>query len=160
MSIKERLAAKVRRTVTVPVQVSDPGPVRDDVAKHENRLTVLQFVNDPTPEVERQIKAAKADLEKARTAFLEHFVEVEFAAGDPADVERILSTHTDDKGEWSITAAPELAAMCATDPDLRDPEWWSEQLEGGAWSTGERAALWNALITLNVATPPEHLPKG
>ncbi|WP_402465799.1 hypothetical protein [Isoptericola aurantiacus] len=160
VSLKERLAAKARRTVTVPVQVSDPGPARAAYEKAEKDLLFAELAKSGQKGTAKQVATAKRTRDAASAELRDHFAEVEFAAGDPADVERILAAHTDDEGEWSIDALPELAALCATDPELQDAPWWSDQVgPGTTWSLGERQDLWIRLLNLNTNLPPEQLPK-
>jgi len=169
VSLKERLAAKKRRTVTVPVQVSDPGPAREVYEQAERQLTLLQLTHDASADdgskdraaLKRKLSSAKKSRDTARAEYLEHFEEVEFQAADPDDTERILGEHLDKDGEWDeSTACAPLAAVCAVDEELRDEAWWTEQLTSGAWSAGERGRLWTALLGINISMPPENLPKG
>lgn len=160
-SLKGRLAAKSRRTALVPIQVSDPGAARAEFEKAEqnhlvHRVAQASNVDSVTA---KDVAAAKRALDKAKAELRKHFVDVEFAAGSPADVERVLGAHTDNDGGWSVDALPELAALCAVDEELQDADWWTEQLTGGTWSTGERGDLWAQLLSLNIDLPSEGLPK-
>lgn len=168
MSLKERLAAKKRRTVTVPVQVSDPGPARVAYEQADRQCTLLQLAHDAGADdgskdraaLKRKLTSAKKARDTAKAAYLEHFEEVDFQAADPADTERVLGQHLDKDGDWQeSTATAPLAALCAVDEELRDEQWWIEQLASGSWSTGERGRLWTALLGINVTMPPESLPK-
>lgn len=159
-TLKERLASKRRRTDSVPVQVSDPGPAQERFDNADQRLRLLQVIPSTDPEHEARVAEAQNERDAAREELREHFVEVEFVAATPDDAERVLGAHTNDQGNWSIEALPELAALCAVDEELQDADWWTEQISSGTWSSGEKQALWSRLLTLNVALPPEHLPKG
>ena len=160
-SLKERLAAKQRRTVTVPVQISDPGPARDELERTQKQATLWETIATKDDEdSQERLAAAREERARAAAVFNEHFVEVEFASGSPDDVERILEAHSDDDG-WTLASLPELAALCAVEEELRDPEWWAEQLApDGSWSSGERGGLWQELMRINTQMPPERLPKG
>jgi hypothetical protein len=170
MSLKERLAAKKRRTVTVPVQVTDPGPARGAYEQAERQVTLLQLAHDSGADdgskdraaLKRRLTTAKKARDKALADYREHFEEVEFQAAEPDDVERILSEHLDKDGTWDdSTATAPLAALCAVDEELRDEAWWVEQLTPPtSWSQGERGRLFSALLDINVTLPPENLPKG
>lgn len=158
-SLKGRLAAKSRRTTLVPIQVSDPGTARETYEQAEQAYLIQRVAEASDASTAKDVAAAKRARDKAKAALREHFVDVEFAAGDPADVERVLAAHTDKDGGWSLTALPELAALCASDKELQDADWWTEQLDGGTWSTGERRDLWLQLLGLNIDLPSEGLPK-
>lgn len=160
-SLKGRLSAKTRRTALVPIQVSDPGAAREAYEEAEQTYLVHRVAEaSGAGEVAaKDVAAKKRARDKAKAELRKHFVDVEFAAGSPADVERILAAHTDKDGGWSLDALPELAALCVTDADLQDADWWTEQLDGGTWSTGERRDLWLQLLGLNIDLPSEGLPK-
>lgn len=156
-SLREQLAAKRTRHVIVPVQVSDPGPARSRVSELEKRLTIRQLGKRP----EEEILEAETELAEARAELAKHFVDVEFRAIPPADFEALQDAHTTDDGTPDpLTFPPVLAAACAVDEDLRDEEFWVEQLSSGAWAWGERHALFEALLNLNLEAPPSHVPKG
>ena len=168
MSLKERLAAKKRRSVIVPVQVSDPGPARVAYETAERQVTLLQLTHDASADdgskdraaLKRKLTASKKERDKARAAYLEHFEEIEFVAAAADDAERVLGEHLDKDGNWDeTTACAPLAALCAADEELRDEAWWTEQLASDAWSAGERGSLWTKLLAINVNMPPESLPK-
>lgn len=169
MSLRERLAAKKRRTVTVPVQVSDPGPARVAYEQAERQFLLLQLTHDAGRDdgskdraaLKRKLASAKKARDTAKAGYLEHFEEVEFQAANAPDAERVLGEHLGSDGEWmESTALPPLAALCAVDEELRDEPWWTEQLASGSWSSGERGRLWMSLLGINTALPPENLPKG
>jgi hypothetical protein len=164
MSLRDQLSAKVPRTVTVQVQVSDPGPAREVLTAAEKRHTLLDVMKDTAPDKtahRKSLVAAKKALDDARAAVAEHFVDVVFVAAKPADVDKVFGDHVDAKGEWDEAATvPHLAALCAQDPELQDPTWWDQQLNGGVWARGERSQLWTALIGLNIIPPSKGLPKG
>jgi hypothetical protein len=164
VGLRDRLAAKKRRTLTVPVQVSseDPGPAREDYARAQRMLDITQAFKPAAEEQEahdRRLAAAQQKRDEALAVFREHYVEVEFVAGPPEDVERILETHATKDGAYAIESLPELAALCVVEEDLRDPQWWAAQFTSGAWAKGERDGLWLDLLKLNTNAPPEHLPK-
>ncbi|MCP2265574.1 hypothetical protein ACFQHV_00970 [Promicromonospora thailandica] len=169
MSLKERLAAKQRRTVIVPVQISDPGPAREVYEQADRQATLLQLTVDAGDDdgskdraaLKRRLTNAKKARDEARADYLEHFEEVRFLAASPAEVERVLGAHLDADGNWDeSTACGPLAALCAEDEELRDEQWWTEQLASGTWSPGEHGRLWTSLLSINVTMPPEALPKG
>jgi len=156
-TLRERLAAKQRRRVVVPVQVSDPGPAREALDLATRKAQFLELAGtDPDG-----LAAAQAAETAARAALAEHYENVEFQAIAPVDAEAIFAAHTNDAGETDdVAAAPELAAACAVDEELRDVDWWREQLTDGTWSLGERVSLYDQLVTLNMSAPRESVPKG
>ena len=161
-SLRTRLAAKAPRRIVFPVQVSDPGKATEFVAEAEQKLkwlNVTALTVDDKAKHEEAIRAAEENVADARAALAEHFLDVEFQAGHPADVERILADNADDKGQWNVKALPALAALSVVDPELQDAEWWQAQFEG-LWSLGERDTLWAVLIDLNASAPPTSVPKG
>lgn len=157
MSLKKRLAAKKRRVLTVPVQVCEPGPARARLKEASQALLMAEFAKH-AEDVLEPLRAAKAAAEDALEACFER---VEFAALDPADMERLMSAHTKADGETDdVALLPVLAAESATDEDLRDESWWIEQLTGGTWTYGERTSLYAELISLNYDVTQPSAPKG
>lgn len=157
MSVKKRLAAKQRRVLEVPVQVSEPGPARARLEEASKALVMAEFSKRPEEELE-PLRAAKA---AAEAALEECFERVQFGSLLPADMERLVAAHTKPDGETDdVTLTPVLAAACATDSDLQDEEWWTQQLISGSWSYGERADLYTQLIALNYDTSAPSAPKG
>jgi hypothetical protein len=60
---------------------------------------------------------------------------------------------------WAEALAPLLAESCV-DPDLRDAQWWAQQLARPEWSEGDTNALQMALLRLNVDAADPQVPKG
>jgi hypothetical protein len=162
-SVRERLAAKARRTCTVPVQVSDPGPARaahDDAQRRVLALTLAVAEHGDDEQRAAALAEANTALDVARAALDEHFVHVEFQALADDEYEAIVARFSDDEGALDRRAAtPLLAAACAVDESLRDPDWWAEQLARPEWSTGEALALHVELLNLNFRAPAS-LGKG
>src|SRR3546814_1674833 len=83
------------------------------------------------------------------------------ASVEPDEFEKLLAEHTDADGELDVeTFRPILAAACATDPELKDPAWWAEQMASAKWALGEREALYVACWRLNFSPPRGGLGKG
>lgn len=159
MSLRDRLAAKQRRHVSVPVQVSDP---TDDVQRvAAARALLLAAQADPAradelPDLER----AEA---QAAAALAAHVVVVKFAQLPDDDFEALVAAHTGNDGINQVTLLPALAAACAVDEDLRDEAWWAEQLDPRVptWGPGERDQLYYRLYTeLHYLVPSEAVGKG
>ncbi|EYR64676.1 hypothetical protein N866_07190 [Actinotalea ferrariae CF5-4] len=159
MTLRDQLAAKRRRHVTVTVQVSDH---TDDAQRAAAaRVLLLAAQADPArigelPDLER----AEAD---AAAALAAHFVPVQFAQLADEDFEALVAAHTGNDGIDQTTLLPALAAACAVDEDLRDEEWWAEQLDprSPVWGPGERDQLYYRLYTeLHYLVPAEAVGKG
>lgn len=158
MSLRNRLAAKRRRTLVVPVQVEDDTTQRADAEKARRALLAAALGDGTTPEVKQAAQDAVDAAEAALAATREDIV---FQALDPDDAERITSEHTGEDGRIvESTILPVLAAACAVDPDLQDESWWAEQLNGGSWALGERDGLYRDLLDLNLSRPRPGTPKG
>lgn len=159
-SLRERLAAKAARRVTHPIATREP------LAEYEafQAATVALSLHPQDGDAKQLANLVKA-RNKARDAYAAIFVEVEFEAL-PADVyEQLLESHIDPEsdddelvGDWP-ELLPELVAASCVDEDLRDVDWWREQLGKPAWSAGDLLDLRILLIRLNT----EHAvraPKG
>jgi hypothetical protein len=159
MTLRDQLAAKRRRHVTVRVQVSDH---TDDVQRAAAaRALLLAAQADPARADELpDLEHAEA---QAAAAVAAHFVDVQFAQLSDADFEALVAAHTDADGIDQTMLLPALAAACAVDKDLRDEQWWSIQLDPrtSAWSPGERDQLYYRLYTeLHYLVPAEAVGKG
>lgn len=155
MSLRDRLAAKARRRLVIPVQVSDPTEDLQRAAEAE----VLALAAEAQGDTEQAARIRQA----AQEAVSRHVEHVAFQAMDPVDFEALSAAHVDDDGEIAdrdrFTAA--LAAECAVDEDLRDEDWWFDQVTSGRWSSGERANLYSRLyFELNSSVPRSAYPKG
>lgn len=107
------------------------------------------------------ILEAETDLEAARAELAEHYVEIQFQALLPRDLEELQDAHTGPDGEEDTeTFVPALAAACVVDEDLKDPAWWAGQRDSGGWGWGEWQELHNTLVALNYEASRPHLPKG
>lgn len=158
MSLRDRLAAKRRRTLVVPVQVEDDTTQRADVETARRALFAATLGTDVDPEVKT---AAQAAVDAAEAALAATREDVVFQALPPDDGERLWSEHTGEDGQVvPATILPVLAAACAVDPDLQDEAWWTEQIAGGSWSMGERDGLYRDLLDLNLSRPRPGTPKG
>ncbi|SDG20945.1 hypothetical protein SAMN04487781_4015 [Cellulosimicrobium cellulans] len=158
MSLRDRLAAKRRRTTTIPIQVEDDTVQRADVETARRALFAATIGDGSTPEVKA---AAQEAVDAAEAALAATREDVVFQALSPDDAERIWSEHTGEDGQLvPATSLPVLAAACAVDPDLQDEAWWAAQLNGDSWSLGERDGLYRELLDLNLSRPRPGTPKG
>ncbi|WP_182112887.1 hypothetical protein [Actinotalea sp. JY-7876] len=157
-SIRDRLAAKARRRVVIPVLVSDPTEDRRRAAVADAEFLAAQA----RPARAGDLPALQEAAAAARAAVAQHFEDVAFRALRPDDLEALIAEHS--KGEEpdrdALRAA--LAAECAEDEALRDEAWWREQLDPKttSWSSGERDQLYFELLTgLHYTVPAAALPK-
>lgn len=144
-TLRERLAAKHRRRIVVPVVVAQP----TEEAVQAATLALLDTGEDGRSQVVDDLRATSV-------------VDVGFVAVDGRSFEAVASAHPSSDGadggmDWGA-ALPVLAALCAEDESLRDDDAWRGLLE--SWSHGERLTLWGALLRLNTAAEAPHLPKG
>lgn len=157
MSVRDRLAAKSRRRVVVPVDVGQP---TDEellrVAEAESAQLSAQIKGDA--------EAAAAASAAVDAASQRYRLRLEFEALPPEDFEAVVAAYPAGEGEDGgvdyKVALPVLAAECAVDEELRDEGWWRDQLGSGQWSAGERLRLWRALFVLNASAPDPYIPKG
>lgn len=155
--LRERLARKARRRTTISVALSDAAEVVARANKVERDQLMALARNDS--EAASQLEA---DLAELRTELAGHYADVEFIACTPGDFEALQTDFTGSDGgvdPGKLTAnLPALITACVAEEDLRDEEFWREQLDSGSWSYGERVNLANRLISLNVAAPDERIP--
>lgn len=161
--LRSRLEAKARRCAVLPVQVSDPGDAARRVAELERQAVfVASGLVQRTDEQRALDEEALAD---ARAQLAEHVVDVELQALAGDAFEQITSAFPGtDPGEdggmdWRA-ALPALLAASAVDEDLRDVDWWTEQLAADHWAHGERLKAWQTVLALNTRTPAPRLGKG
>lgn len=153
-SLRERLAAKARRRVVVPVQVSDP---TQDLGHAEAAKAEYDAARVRAAGAEELARLAHAAAVAVRDV-AEHYVSAAFTAMHRADFNALVGTHTRDDGEVDAEAlAPQMLAACADDESLRDADWWREVL--ASWSSGEWLSLYSAVFAVNGARPPAYVPK-
>lgn len=162
MSLRSRLEEKTRRRLTVPVLVSDPS---EDQAQAQVLYAAFQAATGAQDSV--TVKKYEAQLEEAAARVRSHWVDVELQAM-PRDEWRSATSlwqtvETTEDGpqvvtDWAEALAPLLAESCV-DPDLRDADWWAQQLARPEWSEGDTNALQIALLRLNVDAADPQVPK-
>lgn len=155
--LRDRLARKARRRVTVSVALSDATEAVARATRLERDAIMASARGDEAAKnrVEEELAGVRAEL-------AEFYADVEFIACAPGDFEALQTDFTGSNGEVDpakLTAnLPALIVACVVDEDLRDEEFWRSQLDSGSWSYGERVNLANRLIGLNVAAPDERIP--
>lgn len=156
MSLRERLAAKTRRRLVVPILVSDPSTDQHTLSGAMVALQVAQNREETQPgEVENLTKA----VQEAADAVKAHYVEVHLQALSAPDWEAAQAKWAGDTIDWSAALPPLLAESCV-DEELQDEQWWQERLADEAWSEGDIDALRRALLLLNVSAVDPSVPKG
>lgn len=163
MSLKERLEAKQRRRINVPVLISDPA---QDQADGMALATALQAAlgRDDAPAADRLREQIKEQAEKIAANWA--VVELQSMPRDQwrAATATWQTVETTEDGpqvvtDWAQALAPLLAESCV-DPELRDETWWAGQLARPEWSEGDSNALQLALLQLNVDAVDPQVPKG
>jgi hypothetical protein len=162
MSLRERLEAKTRRRLSVPVLVSDPS---EDQGELQTLLVALQAAQgrDDEEAAARLRAQAEAQADKVRA----HWAEVELQAMPKAEWRAAnalwQTVETTEDGpqvvtNWDEALAPLIAQSCV-DPELQDPEWWAEQLAKPEWSEGDSHTFQLAILRLNVESADPQVPK-
>lgn len=156
MSVRDRLSAKGRRHLDHPVVIDDPEAAAAAVAAQDQLLWAARMQGD-----QDEIERASAALEKAKAAAAACYEWISFDALDPTDYEDLTTRFLMEDGRLDVDAVlPALAAACATDEDLQDPEYWAAELGSGRWNAGEVHHLFAELTALNQGIPPAGLGKG
>lgn len=163
MSLRSRLEEKTRRRLTVPILVSDPS---EDQASLQTLYAAFQAATGA-----QDAEAAKkheAELEEVAARVRSHWADVELQAM-PRDEWRAAcatwqTVETTEDGpqvvtDWTQALAPLLAESCV-DPDVRDVDFWTQQLARPEWTEGDTNALRGALLRLNVDAADPQVPKG
>jgi hypothetical protein len=162
MSLRERLEAKARRRLSVPVLVSDPS---QDQAELNTLFVALSAAKGRDDEDAAALLLAQVEdqTEKVQS----HWALV-WLQSLPKDVWREVNAAwqtvetTEDGPEvvtnWDEALAPLIAESCE-DPDLQDEKWWSDQLAKPGWSEGDTNAFKLALLRLNVDAADPQTPK-
>ena len=157
-SLKKRIAGKQRRRAVVPVLVSDP---TTDRHLYMGAVTALAAAQQRGAD-QAELDALGAQVAEQETAVHGHTAEVEVLALGSARWEELTAQFVNKDGDgvdWRA-ALPVLLAESCKDDDLRDAEWWAEQLASDAWSEGDVDALRLAVLYLNVEAPDPRVPKG
>jgi len=173
VSLRDRLAAKERRRLVVPIQVSDPSEDNNTwmgvmAAREKAEYSLSKDSAEDDDEVRRERNAkvleqlenqANAAQERVRS----HYVDVELQALSRTDWEAATAkwTRDDEDGamDWPAALAPLLAESCV-DNDLQDEKWWRDTLAKEEWTEGDTDALRAALLQLNVYAVEARYPKG
>lgn len=158
MSLRDRLEAKQRKRLVVPVQVSDPSTEHEAYIGAASALQLARSNEESTPEYIAQLEKQVVD---AGERYRSHFVEVELQSLNRGDWNAAMVKWQSEEGyiDWDQALAPLLAESC-TDEDLRDEEWWAARLVSPEWAEGDADAMKAAILTLNVSAMEARYPKG
>lgn len=166
-TLRERLAAKKRRTTVQPIQLEGPSEREGELVVEYAEAAAAEVAGKKPARPSDDILAEVTELRDAR------YVDAEFTAMEPKVWESIVAQYPSPEGrdagmDWR-RAMPVVAAICCTDESMQDDELWLDVLEGparddgtrpGLWSHGELISMWNALLHLNTDAPAAHVPKG
>ena len=163
MSLRDRLEAKQRRRLVVPIQVSDPTADYRDLAgvAHARELAKERGAG------EEELAGLQTQMDELAEKVKGHWVAVELQSLSAAEWEIAASNwqtiEVNEDGpmavmDWAEALAPLLAESC-TDPGLKDAGWWAEQLAQEHWSEGDIEALRAAVLRLNVDAAGSQAPK-
>lgn len=170
-SLRDRIAAKQRRTASFPLQVGDLGAAQAEVDTFRGALDVhLQVLRDrqergggePTEADHEKTAELRGKLREAQARVADTVVVVELQALPDDEWDAILGEAPEDENgdiDLDDVRGALLAASC-TDPDLQDAEWWDEQFARPEYSKGDKIAVNNALLALNLNTPDGRQGKG
>lgn len=162
MTLADTLAGRERRRESFTVRVSDP-------TVDEARAAALrqQMIVAGAPGSELDAAALEQELAAVEDQLLANYVQVWFRGLAPKKFERLVAAHTAEDGDVDQDALlPVLAAACAEDESLQDPDVWAAMLfpddeDDATWTTGEIRALYHLLfLVLNNTAPQVTLPKG
>jgi hypothetical protein len=163
-SLRDRIAAKARRTATLPLQVGDTAAAAQEVAVRRAQLDLFQQAvkarvdeqdGERTEEELERIAELQGELRDAKARQEDTVALIELVSLPDDEFDAILgAAPVDDGGDIDLedVRAALLAASC-TDESLRDEAWWEEQLADPKYSKGDKLAINNVLLGLNMNTP-------
>lgn len=156
MSIKDLLAAKQRRRLVVPVQISNPAADQEEWLGVYHAIEAAKSREDADP---KELESLQVQLLECSDKLQAHFVKVELQALSADEWEAAAKVFEgDDDFDWK-SGLPVLMAESCVDTELQDAEYWRETLQRPEWTDGERDALKSAILRLNVHADQGHVPK-
>lgn len=170
-SLRNRIEAKARRTATFPLQVGDTAAAAAEVAVCRAALELYQeqvkgridaHGGPQTDEEQKRTLVLRGQLKEARDREAETVALVEIQALPDDEWDAILGEAPEDEAgdiDLNDVRALLLAASC-TDPELQDATWWEQQLARPEYSKGDKLAITNTLLRLNLNTPDGRQGKG
>lgn len=155
MSLRSAIEAKQRRTAKLPVLVGDLAAAAAEVASFRAALAIQLEQRGAKTRPTKAEEKTRADLQAALERQAACVVEIELRALPADEWEALFGPlEPDENGDLDLEEihALALAASC-TDPELQDADWWAEQLKQPHWSRGDKAAISQALASLNMTAP-------
>lgn len=171
MSLRDRIAAKTRRTASFPLQVGDAAAAAAEVGVrraalelHQNRVQqrVTEQGGQQTDEEQKRTIVLRGALEEAKDRHADTVVMVQLQALPDDEWDAILGDAPEDENgdiDLDDVRGALLAASCV-DETLRDQAWWESQLARPEFSKGDKIAITNTLLQLNLNTPDGRSGKG
>ena len=170
-SLRDRIAAKTRRTATFPLQVGDTAAAAAEVTVRRGALDLFQQAvrarveedgGGQTAEEQEHIAALQEQLREAKGRQDDTVALIELQSLPDDEFDAILGdAPVDEAGDIDLddVRAVLLAASC-TDESLQNAAWWEEQLAQPTFSKGDKLAINNVLLALNMNTPDGRQGKG
>ena len=170
-SLRDRIEAKTRRTASFPLQVGDGAAAAEDVAVHRAALEmhlnkvqqrVAESGGAQTEEEQKRTIVLRGALKEAKDGQADTVVMVELQALPDDEWDAILGEALEDEAgdiDLDDVRGALLAASCV-DETLRDQAWWDSQLADPKFSKGDKIAITNTLLRLNLNTPDGRAGKG
>lgn len=161
-SLRERIEAKARRTVSLPILVDETdtatAAVTEALRQLQNHQRTKPDEADEAWTVEEQrLTRVVQDAVKAQQDLVVH---VKLQALPADEWEAVFGgVEPDENGELALDEfRAALLAACCVDEDLRDEQWWEQRLTG--WTKGEKIAADRILLELNLSAPAGASGKG
>lgn len=158
MSFWDKLDAKQRERIVVPIKVSDAAA--DEEILMGAQVALQQAVGRDDDQA--VIEHLQRQVEQAALAVRAHWADVELWALPSDEWEAAMMAHRageDGAVDWAQALAPLLAESCV-DPEGRDVERWQTTLARPEWREGDRDALKRALLSVNVMVADPYFPKA
>lgn len=170
-SLRDKIAAKARRTASFPLQVGDVAAAQAEVATaravldlHQQQVKARIDANggQQTDAEQQRILVLRGALKEAQAREADTVVNVEIQSLPDDEWDAILGEAPEDEAgdiDLDDVRAALLAASC-TDESLRDEAWWEQQLARPEFSKGDKLLINNTLLRLNLNTPDGRQGKG
>jgi hypothetical protein len=161
-SLRERIEAKARRTVSLPILVDETDTATAAVTEALRQLQSHQRTKPDEPDEaytaeEQRLRDAVQDAVQAQSDLVVH---VKLQALPADEWEAVFGgVEPDENGELALDEfRAALLAACCVDEDLRDEHWWEQRLT--TWTKGEKIAADRILLDLNLTAPAGAPGKG
>lgn len=170
-SLRDRIEQKARRTAAFPLQLGDVAAAAAEAALHRGVLDAYQqsvkariaeHGGQQTDAEQKRILQLQGALREAKAREVDCVVLVELQSLPDDEWDAILGAAPEDEdGSINLDGVrAELLAASCTDESLRDAAWWQAQLDDPKFSKGDKLAINNTLLRLNLNTPDGRQGKG